>query len=67
GTTWPREAGWHAIELTGRSQPFLVHPAPRAAGVLAAEQPPRPRAVLGFLLLLAALTALWVESRRRGR
>ena len=65
GTTWPRQAGWHAIELTGRSQPFLVHPAPRPASAVAPDTPPRPRAVLGFVLLLAALTALWVESRGR--
>ena len=65
GTTWPRQAGWHAVEFGDRSQPFLVHPAPRAAGAGAEQLRPRPRAVLGFLLLLAALTALWVESRRR--
>ncbi|MBK7923382.1 MAG: hypothetical protein IPJ95_07065 [Gemmatimonadetes bacterium] len=65
GSTWPREAGWHTVELADRSQPFLVHPAPRRVSAIATEQSPRPRTILGFLLLLAALTALWVESRRR--
>lgn len=66
GSFWPRGAGWQMLRLADRSVPLLVEAAP--ATLRSDAQPrDRPRAVtiLAFVALVAALTALWVESRRR--
>jgi hypothetical protein len=67
GSYWPRAEGWHAVRLGARGVPFLVGGA--AAGVHSARQH-GPRGfgagrVIGFALLLLALSGLWAESRRR--
>ena len=66
GAYWPRQAGWHALRLGARELPFLVLEAPAAAGVETPGAPPSHwLQIIAFLALLAALTGLWLESRRR--
>ncbi len=66
GAWWPREAGWHALRLGARELPFLVLEAPAAAVTETPGAPPSQwLQVVAFLVLLAALTGLWLESRRR--
>lgn len=66
GAYWPRQAGWHALRLGARVLPFLVLEAPAAAGTETPGAPPSHwLQIVAFLTLLAALTGLWLESRRR--
>jgi hypothetical protein len=66
GSLWPSEAGWHRLRLAERTVPFLVLPAPPEQLPAGAEQDrPARTSIAAFLILLAALTILWAESRRR--
>ena len=66
GAYWPRQAGWHALRLGARELPFLVLEAPAAAVTETPGAPPsHGLQSVAFLALLAALTGLWLESRRR--
>ncbi len=66
GSFWPSEAGWHTLRLAERTVPFLVLPArPEQSPARAAEDRPARSSIAAFLILLAALTILWAESRRR--
>jgi hypothetical protein len=64
---WPRAAGWHTLLLPDRQTAFLVRPSlPAAASWIAASETGWRRG-FAFLVLLVALTGLWVEARQRGR
>ncbi len=66
GSFWPSEAGWHTLRLAERTVPFLVLPArPEQSPARTGEDRPARSSIAAFLILLAALTILWAESRRR--
>ena len=64
---WPRTAGWRALRLPDREVPFLVRPPRPAPAPLLPEREAGWRRGFAFLVLVMALTGLWVEARRRGR